>query len=314
MPKLTVDETNKGKRIDHVLTEIMTITRSQIQKYLKAGEITLNGKPCKVHEFLEMGDVISYPKISATTRAKKQIAPELEVLFEDDDLIVVNKPAGLIVHRSNDADPRPNVADILLKSHPKMKKVGDVSIIPGKKNVRPGIVHRIDKDVSGVMVVAKTQAMFENLKEQFQKRTVQKNYLALVYGTLPKEHDTITFAISRSKRQGRMVARTGDQVGKEALTDYDVVERYKNATLVSVRIHTGRTHQIRVHFLAINHPVMGDHLYHVKNMRHIREKNFGRIFLHAESLTIHLANGKAKTFTSPLPKELKLILETFPKT
>ncbi len=314
MPKLTIDETNKGKRIDHVLTKIMPITRSQIQKYIKSGEVTLNGDPCKVHAFLELNDVVFYPKISATTRAKKQIAPDLEVLFEDDDIIVVNKPAGLIVHRSNDADSRPNVADILLKLHPKMKKVGDPSLLPGHKNVRPGIVHRIDKDVSGVMVIAKTQAMFENLKEQFQKRTVKKNYTALVYGTLPKEHDTINFAISRSKRQGRMVARTGDQVGKEAITEYDVVERFKNATLVNVRILTGRTHQIRVHFLALNHPVMGDRLYHVKNMRHIREKEFGRVFLHAESLTIKLANGKQKTFKSPLPKELKAILASFPKT
>lgn len=314
MPKLKIDETQKGKRLDHVLTEVMPITRSQIQKYIKSGEVTLNGKPCKVHEFLEIGDVIFYPKISATTRAKKQNAPDLEVLFENDDLIVVNKPAGLIVHRSNELDMRPNVADILLKRNRAMKNVGDSSTIKGQINLRPGIVHRIDKDVSGVMVVAKTQTMFENLKQQFQKRTIEKKYLALVYGTVPKDHDIIAFAIARSKRQGRMVARTGDQTGKEAMTEYDVVERYKNATLVSIKIHTGRTHQIRVHFLAINHPVMGDRLYHTKNMRHIREKDFGRIFLHAQSLTVHLASGKQKTFTAPLPIELKEILATFPKT
>ncbi|MEK7451762.1 MAG: RluA family pseudouridine synthase, partial [Patescibacteria group bacterium] len=274
----------------------------------------INEKPCKVHTFLETGDVVFYPKISATSRVKQESAPPLEILYEDDDLIVINKPAGLIVHRSNTSDLRANVADILLKSHRKMKQVGDASKDSSQPNLRPGIVHRLDKDVSGVMVVAKTQPMFEQLKKQFQDRTTEKKYLALVYGKLPKDHDVIQFAIARSKRQGRMVARTGDQEGKEAITSYDVVERYKNATLVKIQIHTGRTHQIRVHFLAINHPVMGDKLYHIKNMRHIREKDFGRIFLHADSLTLRLLNGKQKTFLSPLPIELKNILATFPKT
>ena len=307
MPKLTVDETNKGKRIDHVLTELMIVTRSQIQKLIKSGEVTLNGEPAKVHTFLNPGDVVSYPKITASTKVKKQALPDLEIMFEDDDIIVVNKPAGLIVHRSNPTDGRASVADILVDSHKAIKKVGD-------NPMRPGIVHRLDKDVSGVMVVAKTQEMFENLKAQFQNRTVEKNYLALVYGKLPKEHDVIEMKIARSKRQGRMVARSGEQEGKEAITAWEVVERFKNATYVKVRIYTGRTHQIRVHFLAINHPVMGDTLYHVKNMRHIREKDYGRIFLHANTLSIHLANGKKKTFTAPLPKELKAILHALPKT
>ena len=308
MPKLTVDATLKGKRIDHVLTEIMTVTRSQIQKLIKSGEVTLNGEACKVHTFLNIDDVVVYPKVSATTKVKKQVVDDLKILYEDDDLIVVNKPAGLIVHRSNANDLRPSVAETLVATRKTMKKVGD------DPEMRPGIVHRLDKDVSGVMVVAKTKEMFENLKTQFQKRTVEKKYLALVYGTLPKEHDVIEMKVARSKRQGRMVARSGEQEGKDAKTEWEVVDRFKNATFVEVKIHTGRTHQIRVHFLAINHPVMGDTLYHIKNMRHIREKDYGRIFLHAHTLTITLANGKKKTFTAPLPKELKTILDALPRT
>lgn len=306
MPNFIVDISQTGKRIDHVLVDLISISRSQIQKLIKSGIITLNGSSCKMHTVLKTGDKIFYPNISKTSAHKKQISPLLKILYEDDDVVVINKQAGLLVHRSNETDGRPNVADIILQTHKKIKQVGE-------NPLRPGIVHRLDKAVSGIMVIAKTQTMFENLKLQFQNHSVEKRYWALVYGKLPKDHDVISSKISRSKSQGRMVARTGEQEGKEAITEWDVKDRFKNATLVDVQIHTGRTHQIRVHFFSIGHPVVGDHLYRIASMRHVREMNFDRLFLHASALTIHLADGKPKTFTAPLPKELKQILDVLPK-
>lgn len=307
MPNFIVDETQQKNRIDQVLVEVLKISRQKIQTLVKAGEILINEKPCKPHTPVQLNDVVSYPKISSKPPKQEASTIELPILYEDDDLVIINKPAGLIVHRTNEIDVRPSVADLLVKKYRGIKKVGD-------NPLRPGIVHRLDREVSGVMVVAKTQKMFENLKLQFQNHTVEKKYTTLVYGKLPKDHDMIKFAIARSKSQGRMVARTGDQEGKEALTEWDVVERFKNKTLVDVKIHTGRTHQIRVHFLAIDHPVVGDRLYRKKNMRHTKEQNLGRLFLHARSLTIHLADGKKKTCSVPLPKELKAVLDALPKT
>ncbi|OGL99680.1 hypothetical protein A2318_02545 [Candidatus Uhrbacteria bacterium RIFOXYB2_FULL_45_11] len=306
MPKFIADETQNKRRIDQILVEVLKISREKVQALIKSGEVTLNDKKPKPHTPVQTNDVVVYPKISTKPPKQEVSTIEIPILYEDDDLLVINKPAGLIVHRTNEIDVRPSVADLLVKKYKGIKKVGD-------NPLRPGIVHRLDREVSGVMVVAKTQKMFENLKKQFQDREVEKKYTALVYGKLPKEHDVIKFAIARSKSQGRMVARTGDQEGKEALTEWDVVERLKNTTLVDVKIHTGRTHQIRVHFLAIDHPVVGDRLYRKKSMRHTKEKNLGRLFLHANSLTIHLADGKKKTIKVALPKELKAVLDALPR-
>lgn len=307
MPTLVVDAVQNKKRIDHVLVDVLNISRAKIQTLIKSGDITLNNKTPKPHTPVQLNDVVVYPTISSKPKKQQTHSIEIPILYEDDDLLVINKPAGLIVHRTNEIDTRQSVADLLVKKYRGIKKVGDDPL-------RPGIVHRLDRDVSGVMVVAKTQSAFENLKKQFQNRSVEKKYTALVYGKLPKDHDVITFAIARSKSQGRMVARTGDQTGKEAITEWDVLERYKNKTLVDVKIHTGRTHQIRVHFLAIDHPVVGDKLYRKKSMRHTKETNLGRLFLHARSLTFHLTDGKKKTCSAPLPKELKAILDALPFT
>lgn len=306
MTNLRIDPSQHNKRVDQILTEVLPISRSQVQKLIKAEEIRLNDKPCKPHTPVHTGDVLTFPKVSTKSPKQEKTDVELPILYEDKDLIVINKPAGLLVHRTNDLDTRPSVADLMVKHHRSIKRVGD-------NPLRPGIVHRLDREVSGVMVIAKTQKMFDKLKLQFQERSVEKTYSALVYGKLPKDHDVITFAIARSKSQGRMVARTGDQEGKEAVTEWDVKDRFKNTTLVEVKIHTGRTHQIRVHFLAIDHPVVGDRLYRKKSMRHTKEKNLGRLFLHSRALTIDLADGTRKTFTAPLPKELKAILDALPR-
>lgn len=304
MPIIEIREEQAGKRLDHFLTQTMEASRSQIQRLIKQGAITLNGKQVKSGEMLESGDSIFYPEIELSASVKVGVAPVLDILYEDDDLLVINKPAGLLVHEALKDERRATVVDAILERYPEVIHVGD-------DPTRPGIVHRLDKDVSGLMVIAKTQAAFDSLKKQFQNRTIHKEYLALVYGTLPKETDTIELKIDRSKNKGRMVARTGSQNGKEATTIYDVLKRYSTATYVNVKILTGRTHQIRVHFQAIGYPIVGDKLYKVRGMK-FREVPLPRLFLHSHKLTIRLMDGKEKSFMTPLPEDLETVLRTLP--
>ncbi|MEK7619955.1 MAG: RluA family pseudouridine synthase [Patescibacteria group bacterium] len=300
MPTIEIPANHKGERLDKYLTDAMEASRSQIQRLIKQGGITLNGKSVKTGEMLSTGDTIFYPEVELTVPVKDGVTPILDVVYEDDDLLVINKPAGLLVHEALKDEHRVTVVDGLLERHPEIADVGD-------DPTRPGIVHRLDKDVSGLMVVAKTQPAFDALKLQFQNRTTKKEYLALVYGTLPKETDTISLKIARSKMKGRMVARTGDQEGKDAITQYDVLERFSITTYVNVKILTGRTHQIRVHFQALGYPIVGDKLYKVHGMK-FREIPLGRLFLHSHRLTIRLMDGKEKSFVAPLPDELEEIL------
>lgn len=300
MPIIEISADHKGERLDKFLTDTMETSRSQIQRLIKQGGITLNGKIVKTGEVLSLGDTIFYPEVELTATVKDGPAPILNVVYEDDDLLVIHKPAGLLVHEALKDEQRPTVVDGLLERHPEIADVGD-------DPTRPGIVHRLDKDVSGLMVIAKTQSAFTALKLQFQNRTVKKEYLALVYGTLPKETDTISLKIARSKGKGRMVARTGDQEGKDAITQYDVLKRFSIATYASVKILTGRTHQIRVHFQALGYPIVGDKLYKVRGMK-FREIPLERLFLHSHKLTIRLMDGKEKSFVAPLPDELEEIL------
>ena len=303
MPEHIIKEEDAGGRLDAFLPSIIDTSRAQIQKMIKAGAITLNGETVRTNTLLEPGAVIFYPGAEAfALPVKTEPAPILNIVFEDDDLMVINKPAGLIVHRANERDVNPNVVDGILKLYPSIIEVGD-------DPSRPGIVHRLDKDVSGLMVIAKTQEPFEFLKEQFKERTIEKFYLALVYGDLPKDADTVTHQIARSRARGRMVARTGDQEGKEARTDYHVLERLKDTTYVRVQIHTGRTHKIRVHMFALGHSIVGDKLYKIKKMR-VKPIVLDRIFLHASKLSFDLLNGERKTFELPVPPELEAILTT----
>ncbi len=300
------------ERLDIHLAKKLDAPRAQVQKLIKAGAVTVNGKAVTPHTLVREGDVVAHPPLPRATR-KKIPTVDIPVLYEDDDVVVISKPAGIIVHPMNDTDRRPSVIGSLVASRPGMKKVGDPSTGSGRgSKLRPGVVHRLDRAVSGVMVVAKNDKAFEELKRQFAGREVEKEYAALVYGRMPKDEGTIDFKIARSKTLGRMVSRPEGQEGKEALTEYDVVDRFKTATLVDVRIHTGRTHQIRTHFKAIGHPVVGDALYHTKIVN-IRPIEMDRLFLHAKRLSITLPDGTRKTFVSELPDELTALLKTLPK-
>ena len=237
----------------------------------------------------------------------KMIAPK--VIYESKDFLIINKPAGLLVHKSvlNREDLNPDEKTLvgwLLENYPKIKKVGD-----DPKN-RPGIVHRLDKDTSGVMVIPLNQKTFEYLKNLFQKHEVRKTYLALVYGTVKSDRVVINKPIGIKTGSTRHSVHS-TRMAKEAITEFEVVKRFslKNQDLTLLRAYpkTGRTHQIRVHLASICCPVVGDKLYGRKNELF---PELGRQFLHAEAIEFKDSRGKELRFEAPLPKELKKFINT----
>lgn len=245
-----------------------------------------------------------------------------EIIFEDDNFIVIDKPAGLIVHGAPGIDDE-TLADLLIAKYPNLAEVGEDIL-------RPGIVHRLDKDVSGLMVIAKNNESFLHLKNQFKDRDVNKTYLALVHGAVSKDYDDINFSIKRAKSGYKMAALplnvddllirrspksrdkgniAGHFKAKEASTSFEVIKRYINYSYLEVTIKTGRTHQIRVHFSAYGHPLAGDDLYSTKKSKAKNKKlNLNRVFLMASKLSFTDLSGDKKEFSLPLSKELESFL------
>ncbi|MCX6795893.1 MAG: RNA pseudouridine synthase [Candidatus Falkowbacteria bacterium] len=225
-----------------------------------------------------------------------------EKIFVNDEFIVINKPAGLIAHGAEHIKEE-NLAEELMKEFPEIAKIGD-------DPERPGLMHRLDKLVSGLMVIARTQASFDNLKKQFQNRQVEKVYTALVYGKIDKDEGEINFPINRSAKGFKMAAlpftKNGgkNDTGRDAITEFSVTKKFINYTLIKVKIKTGRTHQIRVHLFAYGHPVVGDNLYSTKKTREKNKKlNTERIFLAATELTFQDLAGEIHHFKIDLPAE-----------
>lgn len=299
--KVTLEQTNQ--RLDKFLTEHLPITRSQIQKLIKSGAVLVNKQKVSVHNFLKAGDQINIASkaINDINREKKLTADKnvkFKIVYEDDNIAVIDKPAGLLVHPTEQMENKTLAAGLLAK-WPEIKKVGD-------NPLRPGIVHRLDKNVSGLLLVAKTQKAFDYFKKQFQKRKVKKLYTALVHGVMEKPEGEINLPIARSKTKGRMAVKSQEQGGKEAITKYWVTKQFKNFTLLDVEILTGRTHQIRAHLNALQHPVVGDSLY---SQKWVREKLIlNRPFLHSSFLNFQNLDGKTLEFKSKLPAVLHRIL------
>ena len=299
---IKVQKTNSGKRLDVFLASALNISRSKAQRIIKEGPVIVNEDVASAHLIIEGGDIIEAPDIEETKAPEEADLPEIEIIYEDGDALVVNKPSGLTVHPKNISDDSATLTRAVLKSRPEIAGVGD------DPQMRPGIVHRLDKDVSGVMIIAKTNKAFAHLKSQFQNRLVEKEYIALVNGKMEKGIGTISFKIARSKRSGKMVARPQSQEGKDAITEYEVLQKFPNATLLSVKIMTGRTHQIRAHFSAIGHPIVGDKLYKSSKSARSAKLQLDRVFLHAKQLTVNLPNGERRAFEAPMPKELQNLL------
>jgi 23S rRNA pseudouridine1911/1915/1917 synthase len=281
-----------GIRLDKYISQQCQISRSYAQKLIDAGHITVNELKVKASHKLDKGErvVATLPPPTPISLAPEDIP--LHIAYEDDDLLVLDKPAGLTVHPAP-GHPSHTLVNAILTHCPELSASG---------SLRPGIVHRLDKDTSGLMVVAKNDAAQESLSRQIKNRAMIKKYLALVQGHLSPEHGVIEAAIGRHPKQRKRMAVVSG--GREARTKYKVVECFEHYTLVQVQPETGRTHQIRVHFSAIGHPLFGDSVYGK------RAPLLGHHFLHACYLGFRLPrSGEFVEFHSELPSELEQALE-----
>lgn len=242
----------------------------------------------------------------------------MKIIFENEEVVVLNKPAGLVVHSDGKTD-EPALTDWILEKYPETKDVGEPAFYDGKEIARPGIVHRIDRETSGVIVVAKTQESFLNLKKQFQKREVTKTYNAFLYGVPKNKSGVIDLPIGRSKSDFKQWSAQNNTRGelRDAVTDYKVLKKNDNFTYIEASPKTGRTHQIRVHFKAINHPVVCDKIYASKReLTQIRDSaggcglGFKRLALHARTLSFKLQNGEIITAEAELPQDFQNALTT----
>jgi 23S rRNA pseudouridine1911/1915/1917 synthase len=302
--QLTVTETDAGLRLDRVVaSRCAELSRTRVQELIEQGLVLLNGKPAKDAHKVRSGDVI---QIDPQPRPPLQAEPEsipLDILYEDDDVIGINKPAGMTVH-AGAGNSHGTLVNALLGRGLDLSKSDDP--------LRPGIVHRLDKETSGVLLVAKNDFAHANLADSFRDRTIQKTYIALVQGLLEEDRGRIELPIAR--HPNHRTRMTADRAGllpnsRPARTDWRVRARIEPATLLEIQLHTGRTHQIRVHFSALRHPVVGDTLYGADSQLltgHESLPVLNRNFLHAARIVfIQPRSGKSIALTAPLPRELR---------
>lgn len=290
--------TDQTGRIDKVLTSLEPeITRSQLKNLINDGHVTVNGQAVKPKYKVQAGDKISLVKSEPQSL---ELTPEnipLDIVYEDDDVIVVNKPQGMVVHPAP-GHPNHTLVNALLYHSP-------LSTING--TFRPGIVHRIDKDTSGLLMVAKNDLAHQSLAEQLRNKTNKREYLALVYGQIKEDEGTIDAPLGRNPQDRKKQAVV--KSGRHAVTHFKVMKRYDNFTLVKCILETGRTHQIRVHMKYIGHPLVGDPLY---GPRKVIGKD-GQ-FLHAALLGFkHPRTGKELVFEAPLPENFQKMLDKLDK-
>ena len=300
--KLQAGLDDRGVRLDVFLARrLENLSRSQIQLLNRSGAIRIGGSQEKAGYRIRGGETI---EVDLRILAAEPISPEqisLQIYFEDRDLAVIEKPAGLVVHPGSGTGT--TVVHGLMFHFQQLSDAGGTS--------RPGIVHRLDKKTSGLLVVAKNNVAHARLSQDFQDRKIQKTYLALVHGKLSRETGTIELAVGRHPTMRTKMA-AGKPRGRSALTEYRVVEQFRGFSLLEVQIKTGRTHQIRVHFSATGHPVVGDDVYGERSYREFAKKygDLDRYFLHAAALGFnHPTTGAPLKFHSPLPSELQKLLE-----
>jgi 23S rRNA pseudouridine1911/1915/1917 synthase len=317
---ISVVADDAGKRLDQFLVAHLEVSRARVQQLISEEKVLVNDLAAKASLKLRGGERISV--MGSTERPPlRAIAEEipLDIVYEDDDLAIINKPAGMMVHAgagaTEDQRNRGTLVNALLHHFATLSGVGG--------EMRPGIVHRLDKETSGLIVVTKNDEAHRKLAAQFARREVKKTYIALVHGWVKKDRGTISASISRDRvRRIRMTTRgTG---GRDAVSHYVVLQRLETAfgkfTLVEIKIDTGRTHQIRVHMASLGHPVVGDALYGAaREMRARRGRatdegsaiSLARNFLHAARLElVHPRTGKKIALESPLPAELQAFLTT----
>ena len=294
---MIVEINDSGKRIDKYLNENTEYTRSKIQKMIENGNILVNDIKVKDSYKVKENDYITIEALEETTDILPENIP-LDIYYEDDDLIVVNKPSGMVVH------PAPGnytgtLVNALIYHTNNLSKVNT--------NIRPGIVHRIDADTSGLLLVAKNDKSHNILAEAIQKKEVVREYIALVEGIIMEDTATIDAPIGRDKKDRKKMTVTSEN-SKDAVTNIRVLERYKDSTLIRCKLETGRTHQIRVHLSYIGHPVVNDPVYGHKKLI---DKDFGQM-LHAEKLGfVHPTTKEYMEFTAEPPKRFQEILNIY---
>lgn len=286
-------------RIDKVLSqELVDYSRSQIQQWLKDERVMVNGTTVKANYKVKAGDQVT---IAVPEPTVLELTPEnipLEIVYEDEDVAVVNKPQGMVVYPSA-GHPNGTLVNALLFHMQNLSSINDV--------IRPGIVHRIDKDTSGLLMIAKNDFAHESLAKQLKEKTSLRKYVALVHGVIPHEKGVIDAPIGRSKTDRKMQAVIEE--GKPAVTHFQVLERFADFTLVELQLETGRTHQIRVHMKYIGYPLAGDPVYGPKKTLPGKGQ-----FLHAQVLGFeHPRTGEFLTFTAPLPEIFQKTLEKLRK-
>ena len=296
----TVNKEDIPTRIDVWLTnQLPDLSRSRIQELIKSEYILINGKNCKPNTKLTTGDTIS---VEIPPAEPIDITPEdipLNVIYEDSDIIVINKPAGLVTH------PAPgNYTGTLVNAL--LHHCKDLQGIGGE--LRPGIVHRLDKDTSGLLVIAKNEQAMGSLVHQFKEREVKKIYVALVWGHPHPEAETIKTLIGRSPHdRKKMTARP--KSGRDAITHYTTITQFENTSFLRIHIETGRTHQIRVHMTHIGHPIVGDQQYG-RARKQALPLTITHQMLHAEQITFtHPTTGEPLEFKAPLPDDFRALLQ-----
>ena len=300
MEELIVKENNQKRLDSYVTDKLSKLSRTTAQRLIEEGKILVNGKKQKASYKPEEGNVISIEIPEAKDVELKAQDIPVPVVYEDNDIIVVNKPKGMVVHPANGNPDGTLVNAILAMCKDSLSGIGG--------EIRPGIVHRLDKDTSGVIVVAKNDKAHINMSEQIKNHEVEKTYIALVKGFVKEEEATINMPIGRSTKDRKKMAVNKN--GKNAVTHFKVLERFRNYTLLEFKIETGRTHQIRVHLSQIGYPVVGDTTYsNGKNEWGIKGQ-----CLHAKSLKFkHPVTGKEMFIEAPLPEYLKTVLQELRK-
>jgi 23S rRNA pseudouridine1911/1915/1917 synthase len=316
----SVQESEAGKRIDQLLTALDEIvSRAQAQRLIKSGNVLLNGKPeCAPSRKVSAGQEIS---VTIPPPESTEVLPEkgvLDILYEDEHLIVINKAAGVVVHPSA-GHASGTLVNFLIHHCQDLSGIGGI--------MRPGIVHRIDKDTSGVLVIAKTDDAHLHLSNQFKQHSVKRQYQCLVWGVPEKEHGVVNAALGRHPVRRKDISIVENVVseenenkkGKSAVTHWRLLQSFEFAALLACRLETGRTHQIRVHLTSIGHPVIGDPQYGKSPLKRLPAvsveliqtiSNFCRQALHAEILGFkHPSSGEWLEFKAPFPDDYKILLK-----
>jgi 23S rRNA pseudouridine1911/1915/1917 synthase len=302
----TVEQSLPSERLDIFLrTKFPAVSRGAMQRLIEQGHVRVNGQTVKPTHSPRAGEKIEihFPEPKSAAAQPEEIP--LDILFEDKSLLVVNKPAGLVVHPAAGHEEHTLVNALLHHCAGSLSGIGGVA--------RPGIVHRLDKETSGCLVVAKNDETHIALSEQFAGRVVKKIYHVIVCGEVPRAAGEIRAAIARHPTHRKRMAVHDDSDGRAAHTSWRVLEQLHHATLVEAQIHTGRTHQIRVHFQHLGHPVVGDDTYGAQKNKRLKElANYAapRVLLHAKELSfIHPRTEKPLKFSAPLPDDFKQALK-----